>query len=85
MRLVLIIASCMGVQPHAGGVGVAAGIQDQRNAVRLMARETGTDALGRRRTAKDFGQGVQRVIETAPLISSGTEHADQRGFGTHDR
>src|SRR3954469_13636448 len=73
----------MRVQPNARGVGVAAGIQDQRNAVGLVASEIWADTLRRRRAAKDLGHGIQRLVEKAALVCSGTKHANQCGFRTH--
>ena len=72
----------MRVQPNARGVGVATGIQDQRNAVGLVASEMWADTLRRRRAAKDLGHGIQRLVEKAALVCSGTKHANQCGFRT---
>jgi hypothetical protein len=68
VHIVFVVAGCMCVQPHARGIGVAAGIQDQCDAVGLVTRETVSHALGRGRAAKDLGECVQREVEALAFI-----------------
>jgi hypothetical protein len=77
VQVLRVVVRGVPVQPADRCIEVPAADQRPRDAVRLVAREVGTEALSRPGPAEHLGKAVHRSVEIAPLVTTGSEHANQ--------